>query len=485
VRRLIARLALYAFHISFVRPMLRWFSGVRYRRRGLVPKGPCVVVSNHNSHLDAGILMGLFPLGRLPHVHPVAAADYFGSNWFKRTMAMLLMNGIPIQRHAPAGVDPLAPLIQALREGESLVLFPEGSRGKAGVVTRFRPGVGRLAQKIPGLLIVPVYLAGPERIWPRGEVVPVPLNIDAIVGRPRSYSPEDDPRAIAEQVQRDVLALAPPPPPGPAPRPAPPIRVGVCSVDQETRREVFLRVTERLGGIERALGIGETVYEADEDGLREITGPIPEARGRAWFGFLARLFRTSGWFAGEKFSQMVEQAQISEALGLRPATRFAVTEGNALVDLAAWTEADVYEGVFDEAGMNHVLQYLAGKKKIPVGLWWKFISKATEVWLVNTFQLARPPVPDVLVHVTTPIPRLMARLRSHGKALERHENESFLSKLDEGYRQVGTILHKRHKVERFEFDASATAVGEIVDEVEAVCRRLSESNSAAATNSEL
>ncbi len=33
---------------------MKWFVGVRYRRRSLVPDGPCLVVSNHNSHLDAG-----------------------------------------------------------------------------------------------------------------------------------------------------------------------------------------------------------------------------------------------------------------------------------------------------------------------------------------------------------------------------------------------------------------------------------------------
>jgi len=478
VGRPFANLALYAFHVSFVRPTLRWFVGVRYRRRNLVPAGPCLVVSNHNSHLDAAVLMSLFPLRRLPHVHPVAAADYFGSTWIKRTAAMLLMNGIPIQRHAVAGSDPLAPLVDALQNGESLVFFPEGSRGEAGVVARFRPGVGRLAQQIPGLLVLPVFLSGPERIWPRGQVVPVPLNIDAIVGKPRSYSADDDPRTIAEQVQRDVLALAPPPPPVPGPRPAPPVRVGICSVDRETRRDLFLRVTERLGRVERTLGIGEVVFEADGEGLREITGPIPEARGRAWFDLLARLFRTGGWFAGEKFSKMVEQAQISEALGLRPATRFAVTEGNPLTDLLAWAEADFYEGVFDESGLNHLMQYLAGQKRIPFAHWWRFIRRAPEVWLVNVFQLAQPPVPDVLVHLTLPVPRLMARLRSRGEALQRHENEPFLTKLQEGYRQVGNVLRKRRKVEVFEFDAATTSLDAIVDEVEAVCRRLVEKSTA-------
>jgi hypothetical protein len=387
---------------------------------------------------------------------------------------MLLMNGIPIERHATAGTDPLAPMVQALQEGESLVFFPEGSRGEAGVVARFRPGVGRLVHKIPGLLVVPVFLSGPERIWPRGQVVPVPLNIDAIVGKPRSYSTELDPRAIAEQVQRDVLALAPPPPPMPAPRPAPPIRVGICSVDRETRSELFLRVTERLGRVERALGIGDVVYEADDEGLREITGPIPEARGRAWFGLLAWFFRTGGWYAGEKFSKMVEQAQISEALGLRPATRFAVTEGNPLADLLAWAQADFYEGAFDESGLNHIMQYLAGQKRIPFAHWWRFIRRAPEVWLVSQFRLAQPPVPDVLVHLTLPVPRLMARLRSDGEALLPHENEPFLEKLQEGYRQIGKVLKKRRKVEVLEFDAASTELDQVVDEVEAVCRRLVE-----------
>ena len=251
-------------------------------------------------------------------------------------------------------------------------------------------------------------------------------------------------------------------------------------MDREVREKVFLRLTERLGRIDRTLGIGASVYESEGAGLQEITGPIPEARGRAWLGVLARVFRTGGWFAGEKFSEMVEQAQISEALGLRPATRFAVTEGNPLVDLLAWAEADFYQGVFDEAGLNHLMQYLAGEKKIPLGHWWRFIMRSTEVWLVNTFQLARPPVPDVLVHLTVPVPRLMARLRSRGEELQRHENETFLTRLDEGYRQVGGVLKKRRRVEVFEFNAFDTGVDAIVDEVEAVCRRLTESGPSSA-----
>ena len=204
----VARGALLAFHTGFVRPVLKLYWGARFRKAHLIPQGPCLVVANHNSHIDAALLMTLFPVGRLHRVHPVAAADYFGESWFRRTMAMVLMNGIPIARRPTPGQDPLAPMIRALERGDALILFPEGSRGEPGVVAPFRSGVGRLAKAVPGLPIVPVFMSGPERTWPRGENLPLPLGIDVEVGKPRTYDPGLDPREIAEKVREDVLALA-------------------------------------------------------------------------------------------------------------------------------------------------------------------------------------------------------------------------------------------------------------------------------------
>ena len=149
--------------------------------------------------------MSMFPLSRLPHVHPVAASDYFGKTWFMRMLAGMLFNGIPIDRKKASGADPLRPIADALADGESLVFFPEGSRGEAGVVAPFRQGIGRLVQSVPGVLVLPVYMSGPERIWPRGQTVPVPSSIDVSIGKPRVY-PHDSPAPeIADQVRRDVL----------------------------------------------------------------------------------------------------------------------------------------------------------------------------------------------------------------------------------------------------------------------------------------
>lgn len=471
MRRLLQGLALYTFHVCFTRPLLRWVVGVRYRRLSRVPEGPCLVVSNHNSHLDAAVLMTMFSLRRLAHVHPVAAADYFGSNWFMRTLAMLLMNGIPIQRRPARGEDPLVPIADLLKSGETLIFFPEGSRGEAGVVAKFRSGIGKLVREVPGLLVVPVFLSGPERIWPRGEMVPVPLSVDAHIGRPRTYSAREDPRAIADRVRHDVLALAPPPPPVPGVGAAPPVRLAVCGIDEASVRDLFRRVLGRLGKLGPTLGVADQVLEADDVGTREAAGPVPVGRERAWLGVLAAVFRTGPRFKGQRFVELVERAQINEALSQGRDTRFVVEEGSVLADLLAAALAG-RRPVAEEREGRDLLLYLVGEKKVPLGKAWRTIRGAPEIWLINTFNLTRATVPEILVHATMPASRVMQRLRSEGVELLPYQTESGLERLQDAYREAAERLRRRRKVVVLELDLSAVDAETAAERVEAVCLEL-------------
>lgn len=471
MRRLLQKLAFYAFHLLVARPVLLGVIGVRYRRRHVVPAGPCLVVANHNSHLDAAVLLTMFTLRRLAHVHPVAAADYFEESWLKRTMALLLMNGIPIRRRPVAGQDPLAPLVQALKAGESLIFFPEGSRGEAGVVGPFRRGVGLLIRELPGLLVVPVFLSGPERIWPRGNVVPVPLNIDVHVGKPRTYPASEDPRVIAEKVREDVMALAPTPPPAPGRRVSPPVRIAVCCIDAGQRTEAARRITERLGVLQPTLGVAEMVLQADALGLREAAGPIVVGHSRLWLRFLARLVRTSRRFRGEEFVALVERAQISEALNHGGDTRFVVVDGCCLVELLAFQRAAPDRGGLDESGIGRLAQILGGQKSIPLGRLWWFLRRAPEVWLIHTLNLARPPVPELLVHIKVPVARVMERLRASGMELGAFETPGFLERLDEAYGKVGEVLRRRRRVQFHELQVAEADPGAVAEHVAAACQR--------------
>ncbi len=470
LRRMLRLAFFYAFQLGFVRPVLKWYWGAHYRRRASVPKGPCIVVANHNSHLDAPVLMTMFPIRRLAHIHPVAAADYFGKTAWRRTIVMVGMNAMAIARAAAPGRDVLQPTIEALEAGETLIFFPEGSRGTPGVIGAFKPGIGMLVKSVPGVLVVPVFLAGAERSLPRGRSVPLPLGIDVIIGKPRTYSPLLDAREIAEMVRADVLALAPPPPSVPGPRPTPPVRVACCGIDREANHALFLALTERLGAAGRTIGISDEIVESEGAGLRASDG-FPLARSRVVPKALAWAFRTGGMYRGKRFAETIQRARVDEALQDGRTARFVVGDGSPLVDLLAWGEAEFYSSSFDEKGQQQLLHYVSGTRRIPISQWARFIRKAPGVWLLNVFDLAQPPAPDVLVLTKRDPGSVMERIRSQGRVLESWENETVLGRLQEGYKQVAAVLRKR-RIEVVELYASDLDVGRAAEDIEAACRRL-------------
>jgi hypothetical protein len=318
--------------------------------------------------------------------------------------------------------------------------------------------------------VVPVFLSGAERSLPRGVSLPLPLGLDVNIGKPRTYSPLLDARDIAGMIRADVLALAPAPPPVPGPRPTPPVRVAFCGIDRDANHALFLALTERLGASGRTIGIADAILESDAAGVRESDG-VPLVRSGKVPQALAWLLRTGGMYRGNKFAQMVRRARVDEALQDGRSARFVVSQGSPLVDLLAWGEADFYSGSFDEKGLQRLLLYVSGQRSIPLGQWARFIRKAPEVWLLNVFGLAQPPVPDILVLTTRDAGSAMERIRSRGRALESWENEAFLGKLQEGYLQVASVLRKR-RVEVVELDALDLDIDRAAEDIEAVCRRL-------------
>jgi len=174
------------FFALIVRPLTMIVIGLIIQGEERLPlTGPAIVAANHNSHLDTLTLMSLWPLTKLNHVRPVAAADYFLSNrwlaWFSQTF----MRIIPIERHQKdRHSDPLAAMSTALAQGDILILFPEGSRGEPEQLSRFKTGISRLVERHPEVPIVPVFMHGLGKALPKGESLLVPFFCDVIIGEP-------------------------------------------------------------------------------------------------------------------------------------------------------------------------------------------------------------------------------------------------------------------------------------------------------------
>jgi len=182
------RLVLWLWFGCIVRPIVRLLIGVSVLGRGnLSIEKPSIIVANHNSHLDTAVLMSLFPLRDLPRIRPVAAMDYFTGNWLRRFISLRCMNALLIERHrVTRRTSPLETMVSVLDNGQSLVLFPEGTRGEPEVMSKFQTGVSHLAAKRPGTPVIPVFMRNLGFTLPRGELVVVPLFCDVYVGTPLS-----------------------------------------------------------------------------------------------------------------------------------------------------------------------------------------------------------------------------------------------------------------------------------------------------------
>lgn len=162
-RRLAARM----YHLFWGRLYFASCPAVQVHRSGLdrVGDGPYVVVSNHTSSLDIpGAFAVPVPLRVvIRHEHfriPVVGA------WLRFTRQVCL------DRSNPTGLKRgLEHAVQSLRDGYSLLIFPEGTRSERGELGRFHRGAFRLA-KDAGVAVLPVVQTGFEAFYPKGTLVP-------------------------------------------------------------------------------------------------------------------------------------------------------------------------------------------------------------------------------------------------------------------------------------------------------------------------
>lgn len=183
------RLCRQIFALCVAYPIIYLWLGITLRHREhLCAKGPAIVIANHNSHLDILALISCFPLSLLPRVRIAAAADYFFTTGPSAFIAHWFLGLVPVHRTAGAVRDPLKGMSDCLEDGGILVLFPEGTRGRAEKLGEFKPGLWHLLKRCPHATLHPVYLHGLGCSMPKGAWLPMPFFIDACMGRPIPFA---------------------------------------------------------------------------------------------------------------------------------------------------------------------------------------------------------------------------------------------------------------------------------------------------------
>jgi 1-acyl-sn-glycerol-3-phosphate acyltransferase len=190
--------------------LARLVTGAQGHWLGCPPKAEQrIYFANHQSHFDWVLIWAALPQDLRARTRPIAARDYWTGSRFKRWLTQEVFNAVYVDRQRTDEQDPLEPLVAVLARGDSLVIFPEGTRGNQGDPMPFKSGLFHLATQFPQVPLIPVWIDNVQRVMPKGEVVPVPILCSAIFGAPVQLGPDEDKRAFLERARAAVLALRP------------------------------------------------------------------------------------------------------------------------------------------------------------------------------------------------------------------------------------------------------------------------------------
>ena len=190
----------------------RLLTGMRANWQGCIPAAVLrVYFANHSSHGDFVLIWGCLPPDLRIGTRPVAGADYWDRSPLRRFVGRDVFRALLIDRmRSDPGNDPVALMRGALEGGDSLILFPEGTRNTTDArLLPFKSGIYHLARACPEVEFVPVWIDNLNRVMPKGEVIPVPLLCTVTFGQPVLVADGEDKESFLSRCRDGLLALAP------------------------------------------------------------------------------------------------------------------------------------------------------------------------------------------------------------------------------------------------------------------------------------
>lgn len=170
-----------------------------------------VYFANHASNGDFILIWAVLPPRMRSETRPVAGADYWLASPIRRFIGRDVFDAVLIDRRPEMRTDdPVAQMAAALEAGQSLILFPEGTRNATEApLLPFKSGLYHLARAQPGVDLVPVWIENLNRVMPKGEVVPVPLLCTLTFGAALRVGEGEEKAAFLDRAFAALLALRP------------------------------------------------------------------------------------------------------------------------------------------------------------------------------------------------------------------------------------------------------------------------------------
>ncbi len=157
----------------------------------LIKTGPAIIVANHNSHIDAIVLLSIFSCKEISNTNVVGAADYFFKNKIFAWMSKNILGIIPLLRHKVSS-DIFLNIYSCLDENKIIIMFPEGSRGQPGKFGSVKKGIARISEQYPLVPIYAIKITRTEDSMPKGQHIPIPFIINLKIKNKIFYSTREE-----------------------------------------------------------------------------------------------------------------------------------------------------------------------------------------------------------------------------------------------------------------------------------------------------
>ncbi len=203
-------MSLASFVAGAICSFARFLTGVQARWLGCTPEpSQRIYFANHSSHVDFVLIWASLPKDLRCCTRPVAGADYWDNSALRRFLIHQVFRGVLVDRKRSNGGDPLETMRAALDAGDSLIIFPEGTRNSGDELLPFKGGLYHLAESHPNVALVPVWLANLNRVLPKGQIVPVPLICTVTFGEPMGVALDEDRDEFLNRARSVLQSWAP------------------------------------------------------------------------------------------------------------------------------------------------------------------------------------------------------------------------------------------------------------------------------------
>ena len=189
---------------------VRALTGAQARWMGCGPsRARRIYFANHTSHCDFLLVLASLPAALRAGTRPVAAADYWNQCALRRYLVNEVFQAVSIDRSGthPAA-NPLEEVMSVLDRGESILYFPEGTRGAGEGLQRFKCGIFHIAAARPEIDLVPVWVDNAYRVMPKGSLLPIPLLCSITFGVPVRLRKHEDKEDFLKRLHCCLAGLA-------------------------------------------------------------------------------------------------------------------------------------------------------------------------------------------------------------------------------------------------------------------------------------